>query len=137
MNARLGYKEDRAAPQESAEGSIHGNHRGTSAQPRGQARGACTSVLTHPTSAQPFGRVEHPRYHAIQAGLPAVAGEFGAAYAIPIIYVPVLMITHFIAFYLLVRQQPHSATAHSPAGEARRPASPGRYPPGPAPTESA
>jgi hypothetical protein len=41
-------------------------------------------------------------YHAIQVGLPAVAGEMGAAYAIPIIYVPVLMITHFIAFYLLV-----------------------------------
>jgi hypothetical protein len=40
-------------------------------------------------------------YHAIQVGLPAVAGEMGAAYAIPIIYVPVLMITHFVAFYLL------------------------------------
>jgi hypothetical protein len=26
-----------------------------------------------------------------------------AAYAIPIIYVPLLMITHFAAFYLLVR----------------------------------
>jgi hypothetical protein len=40
-------------------------------------------------------------YHAVQVGLPAVAGEMGAAYAIPIIYVPVLMITHFAAFYLL------------------------------------
>jgi hypothetical protein len=29
----------------------------------------------------------------------------GAAYAIPIIYVPVLMITHFAAFYLLLRAQ--------------------------------
>ena len=48
-------------------------------------------------------------YHAIQAGLPAVAGEFGAAYAIPIIYVPVLMISHFFAFYLLVRPQPEAA----------------------------
>jgi hypothetical protein len=42
-------------------------------------------------------------YHAIQVNLPAVAGELGAAYAIPIIYVPVLMITHLSAFYLLVR----------------------------------
>ena len=44
-------------------------------------------------------------FHAIQLGLPAHAGEFGAAYAIPIIYVPLLMITHFVAFYLLVRPQ--------------------------------
>jgi hypothetical protein len=36
-----------------------------------------------------------------QVNLPAVAGELGAAYAIPIIYVPLLMITHFVAFYLL------------------------------------
>lgn len=42
-------------------------------------------------------------YHAIQAGLPAHAGEMGAAYAIPILYVPVLMITHIAAFYLLLR----------------------------------
>jgi len=43
-------------------------------------------------------------YHATQIGLPAVAGQLGAAYAIPIIYVPLLMITHFAAFYLLARQ---------------------------------
>jgi hypothetical protein len=42
-------------------------------------------------------------YHATQVNLPAVAGELGAAYAIPILYVPLLMITHFVAFYLLVR----------------------------------
>jgi hypothetical protein len=48
-------------------------------------------------------------YHAIQVGLPAIPGELGAAYAIPIIYVPALMITHVIAFYLLLRPQP-SAT---------------------------
>ncbi len=30
----------------------------------------------------------------------------GAAYAIPIIYVPLLMITHVAAFYLLLRPQP-------------------------------
>lgn len=43
-------------------------------------------------------------YHATVAGLPAVAGQLGAAYVIPIIYVPLLMITHVAAFYLLVRQ---------------------------------
>src|SRR5262245_4816634 len=43
-------------------------------------------------------------YHATRAGLPALAGQLGAAYAIPIVYVPLLMITHFVAFYLLVRQ---------------------------------
>ena len=48
-------------------------------------------------------------YHAIQVGLPALAGQLGAAYAIPIIYVPVLMITHFAAFYLLLRPQPKEA----------------------------
>jgi hypothetical protein len=44
-------------------------------------------------------------YHAIQVGLPAKAGELGATYAIPIIYVPLLMITHIVAFYFLVRHQ--------------------------------
>jgi uncharacterized membrane protein len=45
-------------------------------------------------------------YHAVRVGLPALAGQFGATYAIPIIYVPVLMITHVVAFYLLLRPQP-------------------------------
>ena len=40
-------------------------------------------------------------YHGNEVGLPALAGELGATYAIPIIYVPVLMITHAVAFYLL------------------------------------
>jgi hypothetical protein len=48
-------------------------------------------------------------YHGNQLGLPALAGELGATYAIPIIYVPVLMITHFIAFYLLLRPQLNAA----------------------------
>jgi len=42
-------------------------------------------------------------YHAIRAGLPEVAGQLGAAYAIPILFVPLLMITHVAAFYLLLR----------------------------------
>jgi len=45
-------------------------------------------------------------YHAIRVGLPALAGQLGATYVIPIIYVPMLMITHFVAFYWLVRPQP-------------------------------
>jgi hypothetical protein len=44
-------------------------------------------------------------YHATRINLPALAGELGAAYAIPIIYVPLLMITHVTAFYLLLRSQ--------------------------------
>ncbi|MBZ5654694.1 MAG: hypothetical protein LAO56_05380 [Acidobacteriia bacterium] len=42
-------------------------------------------------------------YHATKVGLPALAGQLGAAYVIPVIYVPLLMITHVTAFYLLVR----------------------------------
>jgi hypothetical protein len=48
-------------------------------------------------------------YHAVQVDLPAKAGELGATYAIPIIYVPLLMITHVAAFYLLVRSRPRVA----------------------------
>lgn len=44
-------------------------------------------------------------YHAIRAGLPAMAGELGSTYAIPIIYVPLLVITHFTAFYFLLRPE--------------------------------
>ena len=55
-------------------------------------------------------------YHAVQAGLPAQAGQLGNTYAIPIIYVPLLMITHVVAFYLLLRPQPKAVSAL--AGEA-------------------
>jgi hypothetical protein len=48
-------------------------------------------------------------YHATQVNLPAMAGQLGAGYAIPIIYVPVLMITHVVAFYLLLRREPRTA----------------------------
>jgi hypothetical protein len=50
-------------------------------------------------------------YHGNQVGLAAIAGELGATYAIPIIYVPLLMITHAVAFYLLVRPQPDAASS--------------------------
>jgi nicotinamide riboside transporter PnuC len=55
-------------------------------------------------------------YHATQVGLPALAGQLGATYAIPIIYVPVLMITHVVAFYLLLRPPPNAVRAF--AGDA-------------------
>ena len=42
-------------------------------------------------------------YHAIQSGLPAMPGQLGSTYAIAIIYVPLLMITHVVAFYILLR----------------------------------
>jgi hypothetical protein len=38
-------------------------------------------------------------------------GNSAPAYAIPIIYVPLLMITHVVAFYLLVRPQRQAARA--------------------------
>jgi hypothetical protein len=50
-------------------------------------------------------------YHGVRLGLPALAGQLGAAYAIPIIYVPLLMITHVAAFYLLVRPPGKAAPA--------------------------
>jgi hypothetical protein len=40
-----------------------------------------------------------------------MAGQFGATYAIPIIYVPLLMITHIVAFYFLLRPQSKAARA--------------------------
>jgi hypothetical protein len=48
-------------------------------------------------------------YQATKADLPALAGQLGATYAIPVVYVPLLMITHVAAFYLLLR--PRSAVA--------------------------
>jgi nicotinamide riboside transporter PnuC len=50
-------------------------------------------------------------YHAVQVDLPRLAGQLGAAYSIPILYVPVLMITHVVAFYLLLRPQPKAVRA--------------------------
>jgi len=43
-------------------------------------------------------------YHATLVNLPAIAGQLGATYVIPIIYVPMLMITHVVALYWLLRR---------------------------------
>ncbi|MBV9770802.1 MAG: hypothetical protein JOZ32_14610 [Bryobacterales bacterium] len=42
-------------------------------------------------------------YHGIRLGVPAMAGQLGNTYAIVIVYVPLLMITHIAAFYFLLR----------------------------------
>jgi hypothetical protein len=56
-------------------------------------------------------------YHGVAVGLAPLAGELGATYAIPIVYVPLLMITHAAAFILLARRQarPGPSLAASPA----------------------
>jgi hypothetical protein len=48
-------------------------------------------------------------YHAVKLGIPEVAGQLGAAYVIPILYVPMLMITDFFALYWLARSQLNAA----------------------------
>jgi hypothetical protein len=57
-------------------------------------------------------------YHAVRVGLPAMAGQLGNAYAIPIIYVPILMITHVVALYWLVRPQPQAVRIPASAAAA-------------------
>ncbi len=59
-------------------------------------------------------------YHGTQLGLPALAGELGATYAIPILYVPILMIAHVAAVYLLVSRRPMSAVGVSAAAPSGR-----------------
>jgi hypothetical protein len=57
-------------------------------------------------------------YRAIQTGLPALAGQLGAGYVIPVIYVPLLMITHVVAFYFLLRPKPRSKITAPRPGDA-------------------
>lgn len=56
-------------------------------------------------------------YNATQLDLPAIAGQLGATYAIPIIYVPLLMITHIAAFYLLLRRKIEPGLAKAGFGQ--------------------
>lgn len=42
-------------------------------------------------------------YHGVLLDLPALAGQLASTYAIVMIYVPLLAITHAAAFYLLLR----------------------------------
>ena len=41
--------------------------------------------------------------NAVRVDLPSVAGQLGAAFAIPILYVPALFVTHLFAIYLLLQ----------------------------------
>jgi hypothetical protein len=50
-------------------------------------------------------------YHATRVGLPALAGQLGSAYGIPVLYVPVLMMTHIVSLYWLMRPQPNPVQA--------------------------
>lgn len=50
-------------------------------------------------------------YHGVTLGLPEVAGQLGAAYAIVMLYVPLLMITHVAAFYLLLKSRSERSSA--------------------------
>ncbi len=52
-------------------------------------------------------------YHATQVGLPVMAGQLGSTYAIAVIYVPFLMITHAAALYLLLWPQEATRGHHS------------------------
>jgi hypothetical protein len=44
--------------------------------------------------------------HAMQVHLPEHAGQLGGMYAVPVLYVPALMISHGLAFYWLLRGRP-------------------------------
>ena len=55
-----------------------------------------------------FPRESFVRWRALSP-VPAVAGQLGSTYVIPVIYVPALMITHLVALYLLLRSQPKTA----------------------------
>jgi uncharacterized membrane protein len=50
-------------------------------------------------------------YHGYRLGLADLAGQLGEGYAIVMIYVPLLMITHVVAFYMLIRAQPRVTRA--------------------------
>jgi len=54
-------------------------------------------------------------YHAVRVNLPALAGQLGAAYVIPVLYVPALMITHIAAIYLMLRRRPRTVPAFADA----------------------
>lgn len=49
--------------------------------------------------------------NASRLGLPNMAGELGAAYAIPMLYVPALFWTHIVAFALMLQSRKRSVRA--------------------------
>ena len=55
---------------------------------------------------------------AMRSGLPAIAGQLGSTWIIPVLYVPLLMITHILALYWLLRPQSAAAPALAPSSAA-------------------
>ena len=49
--------------------------------------------------------------HAVRVGLPEMSGQLGITYLIPVLYVPILMITHIAAFALMARSASSISTA--------------------------
>lgn len=49
--------------------------------------------------------------HATQLNVPFIAGQFASTYAIPVLLVPMLMITHIASLYLLARKPVQHAAA--------------------------
>ena len=49
--------------------------------------------------------------HAVRVGLPEMSGQLGITYLIPVLYVPILMITHAGAFVLVARSASSISTA--------------------------
>jgi hypothetical protein len=56
-----------------------------------------------------FGDLVVDYLHAVRIGLPQVAGQLGVMYAIVIVYVPLLMITHVAALVLALRPRTQRA----------------------------
>jgi hypothetical protein len=50
-------------------------------------------------------------YLAIAQGVGAEAGQLATTYFIPVVFVPLAMITHVLSFYWLLRPQPESSLA--------------------------
>jgi hypothetical protein len=59
-------------------------------------------------------------FNAVRFCVPDIAGQLGATYVIPIVYVPILMITHCAAFVLLARSARGSAALSGPAFDGKR-----------------
>jgi hypothetical protein len=52
-------------------------------------------------------------FHGNQVGLAPLAGQLGGLYVVPMVYVPILMITHGAALYLALRPSTRAALAAS------------------------
>jgi hypothetical protein len=61
-----------------------------------------------------IGDIVFDYMHTSEVSLPAIAGQLGAAYIIPVLYVPVLMMTHGICVFFFIRQLRHPAAAQQP-----------------------